>query len=227
VRHTSAAAGPHFQNVLDPVVPSVDPAYANPTNEIWLDLTTNAAGHGIAQTKVPWQFSSTRRAESVIIHQEHTHTGPTDSGVAGERLACLDVRFSARAEESGGTSRPGERLDRGDDAAVVVLGADAPAQIGGRRRVAAVVQHFGDGVGDASWLRPGVESSTDVVRDDPGGVVGLVATQGKDQAGPPGCERLDDGAVSAMGDDEVYVRQDPCMGYGGNDADAGSWRRLG
>jgi superoxide dismutase, Cu-Zn family len=90
---TGAAAGPHFQNVLDPVVPSVDPAYANPVNEIWLDLTTDEEGNGVAQTKVPWQFSPTRRAGSVIIHMEHTHTGPTDSGVAGARLACLTVGF--------------------------------------------------------------------------------------------------------------------------------------
>ncbi len=90
---TGAAAGPHFQNVPDPVTPSTDPAYANPTNEIWLDLTTDADGNGVAQTKVPWQFSPTRRAKSVIIHVEHTHTGPTDSGVAGARLACLTVGF--------------------------------------------------------------------------------------------------------------------------------------
>ncbi len=32
-----AAAGPHFQHVLDPVTPSVNPEYANPENEIWLD----------------------------------------------------------------------------------------------------------------------------------------------------------------------------------------------
>jgi Cu-Zn family superoxide dismutase len=86
-------AGPHFQNVLDSVTPSTDPVYANPTNEIWLDLTTDADGNGVAQTKVPWQFSPTRRAMSVIIHVEHTHTGPTDSGVAGARLACLTVGF--------------------------------------------------------------------------------------------------------------------------------------
>lgn len=90
---TGPAAGPHFQNVVDPMTPSVDPAYANPTNEIWLDLTTDAEGDGVAQTKVPWQFSPTRRAHSVIIHREHTHTGPTDSGVAGARLACLTVGF--------------------------------------------------------------------------------------------------------------------------------------
>lgn len=91
---TGGAAGPHFQNeVPAPGTPSTDPAYANPTNEIWLDLTTDAEGNGVAQTKVPWQFSPTRRAQSAIIHVEHTHTGPTDSGVAGTRLACLTVGF--------------------------------------------------------------------------------------------------------------------------------------
>lgn len=90
---TGLAAGPHFQNELDPVSPSTDPRYANPSNEIWLDLTTNAAGHAVATTLVPWHFSSTRRAKSVIIHVEHTHTGPQDSGVAGARLGCLTVPF--------------------------------------------------------------------------------------------------------------------------------------
>lgn len=90
---TGLAAGPHFQNRVDPVSPSTDPAYANPTNEIWLDLTTDEAGHGVATTTVPWQFDSGRRAKSVIIHEEHTHTGPTDSGVAGARLGCLTVPF--------------------------------------------------------------------------------------------------------------------------------------
>ena len=90
---TGADAGPHFQDELDPVTPSTDPAYANPRNEIWLDLTTNAAGHGVATTRVPWQFSPARRAQSVIIHVEHTHTGPHDSGFAGARLGCLTVPF--------------------------------------------------------------------------------------------------------------------------------------
>src|SRR5205807_5728525 len=35
-----AAAGGHYQNVQDPVQPSTDPAFANPSNEIWLDLMT-------------------------------------------------------------------------------------------------------------------------------------------------------------------------------------------
>jgi Cu-Zn family superoxide dismutase len=90
---TGAAAGPHFQNVQDPVVPSVNPAYANPRNEIWLDLETDDEGNGVAQTRVPWQFHPDRLAHSVIIHAEHTHTGPGDSGTAGARLACLTVDF--------------------------------------------------------------------------------------------------------------------------------------
>jgi Cu-Zn family superoxide dismutase len=90
---TGAAAGPHFQHVQDPISPSVNPAYANPRNEIWLDLVTDEEGSGVAQTRVPWQFQPDRRAHSVIIHAEHTHTGPSDSGVAGARLACVTTSF--------------------------------------------------------------------------------------------------------------------------------------
>ncbi|MBA2446158.1 MAG: superoxide dismutase family protein [Nocardioidaceae bacterium] len=90
---TGLDAGSHFQNDIDSVQPSTNPAYANPANEIWLDLTTGGDGNGVAQTKVPWQFSPARRANSVVIHVEHTHTGQTDSGVAGARLACVTVGF--------------------------------------------------------------------------------------------------------------------------------------
>jgi superoxide dismutase, Cu-Zn family len=88
-----AAAGAHFQNVVDPVSPSVDPAYANSSNEIWLDLTTDAAGNGVAHAKVSWQFSPDRRARSVILHEQHTSELPGSAGTAGARLACLDVAF--------------------------------------------------------------------------------------------------------------------------------------
>lgn len=92
---TGAAAGGHFQNVPDPELPSDDPAFANPRNEIWLDLETDAEGNGAAQTKVAWQFSPERRAGSVMIHEEHTKTGAGDgaAGSAGARLACLTVGF--------------------------------------------------------------------------------------------------------------------------------------
>jgi Cu-Zn family superoxide dismutase len=89
------AAGGHFQNIPFPAGSTAsDPAYANPTNEIWLDLTTDEYGNGVAQTKVPWQFSPTRRAGSVMIHSEHTHDGSDGpAGTAGSRLACLTVGF--------------------------------------------------------------------------------------------------------------------------------------
>ena len=93
---TGAAAGAHYQHTQDPATlgslttASVDPAFANPQNEVWLDLTTNAAGNAVARTVVDWQMPDThQRASSVIIHTRHTdHTG-----AAGTRLACVTVPF--------------------------------------------------------------------------------------------------------------------------------------
>ncbi|MGQ0840196.1 superoxide dismutase [Actinokineospora sp.] len=87
-----ADAGPHFQHVADPVVPSVDPAYANPRNEVWLDFGTDARGAAVAVAQVPWRFGG-RPAGSLVIHAEHTHTAPGEAGTAGSRLACLTVSF--------------------------------------------------------------------------------------------------------------------------------------
>ncbi|WP_406639478.1 superoxide dismutase [Amycolatopsis sp. WGS_07] len=89
---TGDAAGGHFQHVPDPVKPSVDPAYANPHNEIWLDFTTDRSGIGHATSTVDWTFDG-RRAKSVVIHETHTHTDPGHAGTAGGRLACLNVGF--------------------------------------------------------------------------------------------------------------------------------------
>lgn len=90
---TGATAGPIFQNVPDPEQPSTSPAYANPVNEIWLDVRTDASGAGVSRARVPWQFSPDRRAGSVMLHAEPTHTGNADHGPDGSRLACLKVRF--------------------------------------------------------------------------------------------------------------------------------------
>jgi Cu-Zn family superoxide dismutase len=90
---TGDAAGPHFQNEVDPVQPSVDPAFANPQNEIWLDLTTDSAGAGSATATVEWGFERNRRAKSVVIHEMGTATGPGEAGKAGARPACVDVEF--------------------------------------------------------------------------------------------------------------------------------------
>lgn len=90
---TGDAAGPHFQNVVDPVQPSVDPQYANPDNEIWLDLTTDASGSGSAEASVNWEFPVDRRARSVILHAMPTATDPGRAGSAGARAACISVDF--------------------------------------------------------------------------------------------------------------------------------------
>jgi Cu-Zn family superoxide dismutase len=90
---TGDAAGPHFQHVPDPVQPSVDPAYANPQNEVWLDLTTDGEGAGSATTTVPWGSERARRAQSVVIHATPTATGAGRAGTAGDRAACVTVAF--------------------------------------------------------------------------------------------------------------------------------------
>jgi superoxide dismutase, Cu-Zn family len=87
-----ADSGPHFQNVVDPVQPSVDPAYANPHNEIWLDVHTNGNGFAYTSSTVDWQFTD-RHAQSVVLHNDHTHTKPGEAGTAGPRLACVNVAF--------------------------------------------------------------------------------------------------------------------------------------
>ena len=94
---TGDAAGPHFQNVVDPAAnpqqPSTNPAYANPQNEIWLDLRTDGSGNAEVNAEVPFVFTD-RAPASVVIHQhEATATAPGQAGSAGGRVACLDVPF--------------------------------------------------------------------------------------------------------------------------------------
>jgi superoxide dismutase, Cu-Zn family len=85
-----ADSGSHYQNVVDPVQPSVDPAYANPENEVWLDFTTDEDGDAYAVSEVDWQWTD-RHARSIVIHAEHTMTDPGHAGMAGARLACLNI----------------------------------------------------------------------------------------------------------------------------------------
>lgn len=89
---TGKAAGPHFQHEQDPVSPSVDPAYAHPDNEIWLDFTTDRLGNGLSTSHVAWDLGE-RRPASVVIHEIHTHSAPGEAGDAGSRLACINVDF--------------------------------------------------------------------------------------------------------------------------------------
>lgn len=98
---TGAAAGPHYQHVVDPVQPSVDPAYANHDNEVWLDFTTDGKGRGSAKAVVDWHLADDAThpdgANSVIVHRDetsHGEPGHPAPGTAGPRLACLTVPFT-------------------------------------------------------------------------------------------------------------------------------------
>lgn len=87
-----ADSGPHYQNIVDPGAdgPSVDPRYANPWNEVWLDFTADEAGEGAATATVGWRVRP-GEASSVVIHEHHTATGHGEAGTAGARVACVNV----------------------------------------------------------------------------------------------------------------------------------------
>ncbi|MFC7326345.1 hypothetical protein [Marinactinospora rubrisoli] len=85
-----ADAGPRYQNLVDPVQPSGDPLYANPANEMWLDLTSDESGTAAGETTVPWRVRP-GEARSIVVHGEHTHTLPGIAGQAGARLACVNL----------------------------------------------------------------------------------------------------------------------------------------
>jgi len=90
---TGDAAGPHYQHRTDPAAsaspPSVDPAYANPQNEVWLDLTTDSQGIGTSKSIQQWVF--TAKPQSLVLHAAKTQTTPGKAGQAGARVACLTV----------------------------------------------------------------------------------------------------------------------------------------
>ncbi|HSL07141.1 MAG TPA: superoxide dismutase [Pseudonocardiaceae bacterium] len=92
---TGQDAGPHYQNRIDPAAtpqaPSTNPEYANPRNEIWLDVRTNAAGSGTSRTIVPFTFTD-RPPGSIVVHEAMaTATAPGQAGQAGARIACLTL----------------------------------------------------------------------------------------------------------------------------------------
>ncbi|WP_407566459.1 superoxide dismutase family protein [Streptomyces sp. 184] len=89
---TPDLAGPHYQDEPDPVQPSVDPAYANPENEVWLDFTTDGRGNAYTSARQDWRFRA-GEARSVVVHEHATMTHPGEAGMAGARLACLSVPF--------------------------------------------------------------------------------------------------------------------------------------
>ena len=101
--HTAAcgvsadAAGPHFQHRIDPAAtpqsPSSDPRYANPSNEFWLDLRTDAVGAAMSSATVPFVVTD-RVPGSIVIHEAmQTPTDAGHAGKAGARVACLTIRL--------------------------------------------------------------------------------------------------------------------------------------
>ncbi|GAA0644135.1 hypothetical protein GCM10009548_06160 [Streptomyces malaysiensis subsp. malaysiensis] len=86
------SSGPHYQNKPDPKQPSTNPKYANPHNEVWLDITTKSNGKGWAKSWVKWNFRS-GEAHSVVIHKHATGTTSGKAGQAGARVACVNVPF--------------------------------------------------------------------------------------------------------------------------------------
>ncbi|MGH3593236.1 MAG: superoxide dismutase, partial [Pseudonocardiaceae bacterium] len=88
-------AGPRFQNHLDPAAtpqaPSSSPRYANPNNEVWLDVRTDATGAGISITTMPFVFTD-RAPGSIVLHEAmRTLTDPGHAGNAGAPIACLTL----------------------------------------------------------------------------------------------------------------------------------------
>ncbi len=57
--------------------------------EVWLDVTADARGRGVATATVPWRFRP-GTAGSVVIHAMPTNEA---DGMAGPRLACTSVPF--------------------------------------------------------------------------------------------------------------------------------------
>jgi len=87
-------AGPHYQHVPDPKAaaspPSVDPSYANPHNEVWLDFTADARGAALVAGE-DWHFDRIEPPRSLVIHAKPTSTTAGKAGTAGPRVACLTL----------------------------------------------------------------------------------------------------------------------------------------
>jgi Cu-Zn family superoxide dismutase len=86
-----ADSGPHVQHEKDPVTPSVDPAFANPRNEVWLDVTTDAQGNATSTSSVDWEFTGASRPNAVVVHAMPTSSEPGKAGTAGDRVGCVTL----------------------------------------------------------------------------------------------------------------------------------------
>jgi Cu-Zn family superoxide dismutase len=85
------AAGSHYQHLADPSKPSVDPSFANPGNEVWLDFTADTTGAATVTSAEAWTFDESRPPRSLVLHALVTRTQAGEAGTAGARVACLTL----------------------------------------------------------------------------------------------------------------------------------------
>jgi Cu-Zn family superoxide dismutase len=92
---TGQGAGPYYQNRIDPAAgpqsASTNPRYANPRNEIWLDIRTDPAGQGTSQTTVPFGFADRRPGSIELNEATATPTAPGQAGATGAPIACVTL----------------------------------------------------------------------------------------------------------------------------------------
>jgi Cu-Zn family superoxide dismutase len=81
--------GGHYENKPPPANATAnDRAYANPTNEAWVDFITDINGKGTGLAVVDW-VPRRGEAKAIVIHAMPTVEG----GTAGAKLACLPIEF--------------------------------------------------------------------------------------------------------------------------------------
>ena len=85
-----SAAGEPYQNVADPVQPSVDPRYANRSNEVRLDLRTDQRGNAVATLQPRWTIRH-GEANSIVLDSLPAGAGGRDSAAAP--VGCLTIPF--------------------------------------------------------------------------------------------------------------------------------------
>ncbi|HEU0127240.1 MAG TPA: superoxide dismutase [Pseudonocardiaceae bacterium] len=90
---TAEEAGPPYQDRIDPAATpqanSTNPEYANPRNEIWLDVRTDTDGSASSGASVPFTF--TDRAPASVVVYDAPATAPGQAGPLGAPVACLNL----------------------------------------------------------------------------------------------------------------------------------------
>jgi Cu-Zn family superoxide dismutase len=107
-----AAEGPRYQNRIDPTVnptsisgaTSTNPEYANPRNEMWLDVHTDATGSGTSRTTVPFVFTDRGPGSIVLEDATDTPTGLGQAAKEGARIACLSLSAVQSREHPRGSA---------------------------------------------------------------------------------------------------------------------------